>query len=77
MKLTAFIHVSVGEPPTNGPHCCLNYSIKAGRGKDGVGVPNMRDDLNSLLDWNVAEHGGWSGGGRRVIVGSQAVNRTR
>ena len=37
----------------------------------------MRDDLNSLLDWNVAEHGGWSGGGRRVIVGSQAVNRTR
>ena len=49
---------SVGEPPTNGPHCCLNYSIKAGRGKDGVGVPNMRDDQNSLLDWNVAEHGG-------------------
>ena len=36
----------------------------------------MRDDLNSLLDWNVAEHGGLSGGGRRVIVGSQAVNRT-
>ena len=50
---------------------------KQEEGRDGIRIRNRRDDLNSLLDWNVAEHGGLSGGGRRVIVGSQAVNRTR